>query len=164
LVERFPSAAALQAATPEDIAQIYGLGLEVGQAIATWMERVEHRTLLADLEALGLTLSRSQDASRDRNAAVFAGQTFVITGTLPQRSRSEMKTWIEARGGKVTSSLSKKTSYLLVGAEAGSKLAKAEQLGIPKLDEPAIEHLAEELARTAADASGNEPTTIASRQ
>lgn len=146
LVDRFPSAVALQQATPDDIAQIYGLGLEVGHMIANWMERPEHRELLAELETLGLTLSRPLSESGAATNAVFSGKTFVITGTLPQRSRSDMKAWIETRGGKVTSSISKKTNYIVVGEEAGSKLAKAIQLGVMQLDEAAVEQLAEQLA------------------
>jgi DNA ligase (NAD+) len=66
------------------------------------------------------------------------GKTFVLTGTLPTLSRSEAKAKIEQAGGKVTSAVSAKTSYVVVGAEAGSKLAKAEKLGIPTLSEPAL--------------------------
>lgn len=145
LTERFPSAAALQQATLEDIANIYGLGLEVGQAIAAWMAVSEHVNLLHDLADLGLNLSGSESSAPSEFAAIFAGKTFVITGTLPCRSRPEMKTWIEMRGGKITSSVSKKTDYVIVGEDAGSKLAKAEQLGITCLSESDIETLAADL-------------------
>ena len=73
----------------------------------------------------------------------FAGKTFVLTGTLPTLSRAEATKKIEAEGGRVSGSVSKKTDYVLVGEEAGSKLAKAETLGIPILDEPAFLSLLE---------------------
>jgi len=73
----------------------------------------------------------------------FAGKTFVLTGTLPKRSRADAETLIKERGGKVTGSVSKMTSYVLAGEEAGSKLEKAKQLGIPVIDEPEFERLAE---------------------
>ncbi len=75
-------------------------------------------------------------------ADTFAGLTFVITGTLPTWSRDEAKAFIEANGGKVTDSVSKKTSYLVVGENAGSKLTKAQSLGVAILDETALRQLA----------------------
>lgn len=74
----------------------------------------------------------------DEDAVSLAGKTFVITGTLPTMSREEAKTFIEAHGGKVTGSVSKKTSYLVAGEAAGSKLDKANTLGIPVLDEAGL--------------------------
>ena len=71
----------------------------------------------------------------------MAGQTFVLTGTLPSLSRSQAQALIEAAGGKVTGSVSKKTSYVVAGEEAGSKLSKAESLGIPVLDEASLQAL-----------------------
>jgi DNA ligase (NAD+) len=71
-------------------------------------------------------------------AGLLSGKTFVLTGTLPTLSRDEAAALIEAAGGKVSGSVSKKTSYVVAGAEAGSKLAKAESLGIPLLDEPGL--------------------------
>jgi len=74
---------------------------------------------------------------------IFSGQTFVITGTLPAWSRDEAKAYIEERGGKVTDSVSKKTSYLVLGESPGSKFAKAQSLGVPTLDEAALRKLGE---------------------
>jgi DNA ligase (NAD+) len=74
-------------------------------------------------------------------ADTFAGQTFVITGTLPSWSRDEAKAFIEAHGGKVTDSVSKKTSYLVLGEAPGSKYAKAQSLGVPILDEAGLRQL-----------------------
>jgi DNA ligase (NAD+) len=73
----------------------------------------------------------------------FAGITFVLTGTLPKRSRAEAESLIKQRGGKVTGSVSKMTSYVLAGEDAGSKLDKAKQLGIPVIDEGELERMAE---------------------
>ena len=72
---------------------------------------------------------------------VFAGKTFVITGTLPTMSRNEAKEWIESRGGKVTGSVSKKTDYLVAGEAAGSKLTKAQSLGISVIDEETLQKM-----------------------
>lgn len=144
LTQHFPNMAALQAASSEDIAAIYGMGQEIGQAIATWMADPAHQTLLTQLETLGLQLQQ-QETDGNQGSTVFAGKTFVITGTLPQRSRPEMKDWIEMRGGKVTSSVSKKTDYVVVGADAGSKLEKAQKLGITTVSEADVEQLARSL-------------------
>ncbi|MGK7912341.1 MAG: NAD-dependent DNA ligase LigA [Synechococcus sp.] len=141
LTQHFPNMRALQAASPDDIATIYGMGQEIGQAISTWMDEPAHQALLTQLEELGLQLHQ-YEIGGEGETAVFAGKTFVITGTLPQRSRSEMKDWIEARGGKVTSSVSKKTDFVVVGAEAGSKLDKAQKLGVTTASEADIEQLA----------------------
>ncbi|MGK7906126.1 MAG: NAD-dependent DNA ligase LigA [Synechococcus sp.] len=140
LTQHFSSATALQAASPEDIAAIYGMGNEIGQAVAQWMADPDNQALLSQLERLGVQVQQKQ-TDDSGTAAVLAGQTFVITGTLPTRSRTEMKDWIEARGGKVTSSVSRKTDYVVVGADAGSKLDKAQKLGISTLSEPEVETL-----------------------
>ncbi|MEO0353639.1 MAG: NAD-dependent DNA ligase LigA [Cyanobacteria bacterium P01_A01_bin.3] len=142
LTQHFPNMAALQAASPEDIAAIYGMGHEIGQAIATWMAEPAHQALLTQLDDIGLQLQQ-QETVADAGSAVFAGKTFVITGTLPQRSRSDMKDWIEARGGKVTSSVSKKTDFVVVGTDAGSKLDKAQKLGVTTVSEAEVEQLAQ---------------------
>ena len=84
--------------------------------------------------------SRSQAAG---GKLAFAGKTFVLTGTLPKRTRPEAEALIKQRGGKVTGSVSKMTSYVLAGEEAGSKLDKAKQLGIPVIDEAEFERMAE---------------------
>ena len=99
LTKHFPSAVQLQAASAADIAAIYGMGMEIGQAIASWMESEENRQLLIELEGAGVQLEVIE-TGESANTAVFAGKTFVITGTLPVRSRSEMKDWIEGAGGE----------------------------------------------------------------
>ncbi len=137
LAQQFGSLEALEAASSEAIASIYGLGQEVAEAVTSWL--TANQTLLAELKALGLTTARQEAVAIPR---VFAGKTFVLTGTLPSRSRQEMQAYIEARGGKVTSSVSKKTDYVVAGENAGSKLTKAESLGLTVLSEADVEALA----------------------
>jgi DNA ligase (NAD+) len=154
LARAFPGAAELQAAAteqPEAIMAVFGIGEEIAQSLAQWFGTPANLTLLAALAELGLALQASeaerQAAAAERAGAgeaaggpdrPLAGKTLVLTGTLPTLSRSEAQALIEAAGGKVSSSVSKKTSYVLAGAEAGSKLAKAEGLGVPLLDEAAL--------------------------
>ena len=93
--------------------------------------------------AVGVAPAAARAAhGRRRQAAVFAGKTFVLTGTLPKRTRAEAEALIKQLGGKVTGSVSKMTSYVLAGEEAGSKLEKARQLGIPVIDEAEFERMA----------------------
>jgi DNA ligase (NAD+) len=153
LARAFLSAAELQAAAteqPEAIMAVFGIGEEIAQSLAQWFGTPANLTLLAALAELGLALQASEaerQAAAERSGAgeaaggpdrPLAGKTLVLTGTLPTLSRSEAQTLIEAAGGKVSSSVSKKTSYVVAGAEAGSKLAKAEGLGVPLLDEAAL--------------------------
>ncbi|MEM9568272.1 MAG: NAD-dependent DNA ligase LigA, partial [Cyanobacteria bacterium P01_E01_bin.34] len=146
LTQHFSNMAALQAASPEDIAAIYGMGKEIGQAIATWIADPSHQELLTELDDLGVQLKQQEiEEGSGSLSAIFAGKTFVITGTLPQRSRAEMKDWIEARGGKITSSVSKKTNFVVVGTDAGSKLDKAQKLGVTTVNEADVEQLARSL-------------------
>ncbi|MDX2272406.1 MAG: NAD-dependent DNA ligase LigA [Cyanobacteriota bacterium] len=134
LATHFPSLEALQQATVADIAQIYGLGSEIGEAIVQWLP--QQQTLLQALQEKGLQLAISPLAAQARpTSTALSGKKLVITGTLSTLSRQEAKAWIEARGGKVTASLSRQTDYLVVGTEAGSKLEQAQSLGIPLLSE-----------------------------
>ena len=135
LADHFTSAEQLQAATPEQIATIYGLGAEIAAAVTQWCSQPRHQRLLQQLQAAGLQLSSSLDQTQGSLSKSLAGQTFVLTGTLPTLSRTEAKTWIETRGGKVTASVSRKTSYVVAGDDPGSKLDKARSLGIPVVDE-----------------------------
>ncbi len=135
LATHFPNADRLGQATAADIAQIYGLGMEVGEAITTWFAEPRHQHLIESLATAGLHLEQSTQGSNQPQSTTLTGKKFVITGTLPTLSRPEAKQWIESRGGKVTSSVSRKTDYVVVGSEAGSKLDQAQQLGIPLLSE-----------------------------
>jgi DNA ligase (NAD+) len=128
---------------------VYGIGDEIAQSLQQWFATPANQALLGDLERLGFSLASSDEelkAAAERASAgnsSLSGQTFVLTGTLPSLSRSEAKALIEAAGGKVSGSVSKKTSYVVAGEEAGSKLSKAESLGVTVLDEAGLRALLE---------------------
>lgn len=139
LAQAFPSVDALKAAKIEDIEAVYGIGPEIAQSVYEWLRNPANWHLIEQLKAAGVQLASLQiDSSPDPSELPLAGKTFVLTGTLPSLSRSEAKALIEKAGGKVTGSVSSKTDYLVAGAEAGSKLTKAEKLGIPQLSESAL--------------------------
>jgi DNA ligase (NAD+) len=127
---------ALAKATAEDLQAVEGVGPNVSAAVVDWFARRGNQVVLTKLKKAGVW--PKAEVRRSAEGGVFAGQTFVITGTLPTLSREAAKAHIEARGGKVTDSVSKKTSYLVVGEAAGSKLAKAQSLGVPMLDEAGL--------------------------
>ena len=150
LARAFPSAAELATAateTPELITAVFGIGGEIAQSLQQWFATPANQALLGELERLGFSLASSDEelaAAAERASASnssLSGQTFVLTGTLPSLSRSEAKALIEAAGGKVSGSVSKKTSYVVAGDEAGSKLTKAESLGVTVLDEAGLKAL-----------------------
>ena len=142
LAQAFPSAAVLGAAAlteQERITAIHGVGGEIAQSLQQWFATPANSRLLEDLAALGFSLATDPAEAEVVGADTrLAGQTFVLTGTLPTLSRSQAQARIEAAGGKVTGSVSKKTTYVVAGAEAGSKLIKAESLGVPVLDETGL--------------------------
>lgn len=118
---------------------IFGLPAAVAQALEEWMAVKENRELVMSLSALRRELLDSlPEAAAAAPEGPLAGKTFVLTGTLPTMSRDAAGALIEQAGGKVSGSVSKKTSYVVAGAEAGSKLAKAEELGVTILDEAAL--------------------------
>ena len=133
------AAAALEA--PEQIAELHGIGPEISASLGQWLRTPANQQLLQDLRSVGLSLEASaseQQAASQAGAdadGVLQGKTLVLTGTLPNLSRSEAKALIEAAGGKVSGSVSKKTDYLVAGEAAGSKLTKAESLGVTVLSE-----------------------------
>lgn len=148
LARAFPSAADLATAaleSPELITAVFGIGGEIAQSLQQWFATPANQALLAELEGLGFSLAASE-AERQAAAAPagerrLEGQTFVLTGTLPGLSRSQAQALIEAAGGKVSGSVSRRTTWLVAGAEAGSKLAKAESLGVAVLDEEGLRAL-----------------------
>jgi DNA ligase (NAD+) len=150
LASAFPSAAELATAaieTPELITAVYGVGGEIAQSLQQWFATPANEALLSQLEQLGFSLASSDEelasaaARQNGSSSHLSGQTFVLTGTLPSMSRSQAQALIEAAGGKVSGSVSKKTSYVVAGAEAGSKLSKAESLGVVVLDEAGLQAL-----------------------
>jgi len=111
------------------------VGPSVARSVLAWFSSETGRTLLERMAKLGIDPQGTEPGDSGDSGGAFAGKTFVITGTLPTMSREEAKAMIEANGGKTTGSVSKKTDYLLAGEKAGSKLTKAESLGVPILDE-----------------------------
>jgi DNA ligase (NAD+) len=136
LTEKFTTVEELTAARQSDIAGVYGIGAEIAQSVYQWLRTPANQSLISRLQGIGLQLANSAEAQvvGEINQK-FAGKTFVVTGTLPTLKREEAKALIQKSGGKITESVSKKTDFLVVGADAGSKLDKAQNLGISQLTE-----------------------------
>ena len=132
LARHFRSLEALQKASLEEIDALYEIGPAVAQSVHDWFRDPANTRLVERLEEAEL---RTREDGLPAASSAFQGLQFVLTGTLVGMTRDEAKASIEARGGRVTSSVSKKTSYVVVGADAGSKLEKATELGVPILDE-----------------------------
>ncbi len=133
LARHFGQLDAVMAASTEQLLEVADVGPVVAQSIRTFFDQAHNREVVEQLRALGLSWPEGEPAARP--VLVLSGKTLVITGTLPSLSRDEAKDRIEAAGGKVAGSVSKKTDYLVAGSEAGSKLAKAQELGVALLDE-----------------------------
>ena len=133
LAGEFQEVERLMQASPERIMEIPGIGPEIARSVADYFEVEENRGQVERLRAARLQLKM---AGGDRTATTaLEGKTLVVTGTLPSHSRREISEMIKANGGKVTSSVSKRTAYLVAGANAGSKLRRASELGVKVLDE-----------------------------
>ncbi|MBT8192375.1 MAG: NAD-dependent DNA ligase LigA [Acidimicrobiia bacterium] len=139
LVRRFRSIEALMSAAPDELDAIDGVGPEIVASLQSWAADPENRRLIAKLQAAGVRLE--DPAPEGGVDDSLAGVTLVITGTLDAYSRDEAKASAEEKGAKVTGSVSKKTTALVAGANAGSKLARATDLGVPVLDEAAFTRL-----------------------
>jgi DNA ligase (NAD+) len=136
LTEKFTTVAELTAARQSDIAGVYGIGAEIAQSTYQWFRTPANQTLISRIQAIGLQLANSPEAKAVGEInQKLAGKTFVVTGTLPTLKRDEAKALIQKSGGKITDSVSKKTDFLVVGADAGSKLEKAQKLEISQLTE-----------------------------
>ncbi|AEU38541.1 NAD-dependent DNA ligase LigA [Granulicella mallensis] len=134
LAEHFGSLDDLMKASAEDLEAVNEVGPRVAQAIVEFFAEEKNRELVEKLRTVGLTFT----AEKRVVGTTFAGLTFVLTGTLPTLTRDEAKQRIEDAGGKVSGSVSKKTSYVVAGEDAGSKLEKAQQLGVAVLDEAGL--------------------------
>lgn len=134
LTENFSTVAQLAEAEIGAIASIYGIGPEIAQSVYQWFRVPANQTLVERLQAAGVQLV-GETTQAPKTDPTLAGKTFVITGTLPTLKRDEAKERIQRAGGKVTGSISAKTNYVVVGEEAGSKLTKAQELGITQLSE-----------------------------
>lgn len=126
-------ATAETAATVEQLLEVPDVGPIVAQSFHTFFQQPHNREVIEQLRACGVRWP--EGAPAEKVAQVLAGKTFVLTGTLPTLGRDAAKDMLEAAGAKVSGSVSKKTSYVVAGEEAGSKLAKAEELGVPVIDE-----------------------------
>lgn len=138
LCKAFSSLEEILQATEEEIAQIEGFGGIMAKEVCAFFQKDSARELVSRLKDLGVNMVAQQPQAQSTS---LQGSTFVLTGTLPTMSRKEATQLIESHGGKVTSSVSKKTSYVLAGDEAGSKLEKARQLEIPVLTEEELLHM-----------------------
>ncbi len=137
----FDSLDALAATPLEELQAIPGIGPVLAQSIVDWFAQEPNRRVVEKLQAAGVTTARPGE-EMSSSPQPLAGLTFVITGTLPTMSRDDAKDFIKAHGGKVTDSVSKNTHYLVAGESAGSKLARAQQFGVPVIDEATLQHLA----------------------
>lgn len=133
LATEFGSMEKLQQAQPEELAQIRDIGDKIAESAVTWLNVPANIDLVERLTAAGLTMTFTPPASQEDNP--FFGKTLVFTGTMPTLGRAEAKTMAQDVGAKVSGSVSKKTDYVIAGAEAGSKLEKAQQLGVTVIDE-----------------------------
>ena len=133
LAVEFGSMEALLTAEADQLAAIRDIGAVIAESVVTWLSVPTNRDLLERLEAAGLTMTFTAPASSEDNP--FFGKTLVFTGTMPTLGRAEAKTMAQDVGAKVSGSVSKKTDYVIAGAEAGSKLEKAQALGVTVLDE-----------------------------
>lgn len=133
LATEFGSMEKLQQAQPEELAQIRDIGDKIAESAVTWLNVPANIDLVERLAAAGLTMTFTPPASQEDNP--FFGKTLVFTGTMPALGRAEAKTMAQDVGAKVSGSVSKKTDYVIAGAEAGSKLEKAQQLGVTVIDE-----------------------------
>jgi DNA ligase (NAD+) len=135
LAQHFRSIDALLAATPEQIAETPGVGPKMAESVAAQLANPQMQDLIRELRGLGLHF---ESEGAPPGEGPLAGKTFVLTGTLPDLTREQATERITAAGGRVTSSVSKKTDYVVAGASPGSKLEKAERLGVAVLDEPGL--------------------------
>jgi len=140
LAERFRTLDALMAADEETLTEVPDVGAITAHCLVEWFQNPQSRHLVETLRAAGVNM----ECQTEPTSGIFNGMTFVLTGTLTQFTRSEAKKRIEALGGKVSGSVSKKTTYVVAGEAAGSKLTKAEGLGIPVLSEAAFLQLLED--------------------
>jgi DNA ligase (NAD+) len=145
LSRSFGNLSALSKASAEELQQIEGVGPNIAESIVDWFAQPVNQNVLKKLKAAGVD-PKGQLSVISNQSATLSGLTFVVTGTLPTLSRDDVKEFIESNGGKVTDSVSKKTSYLVLGENPGSKAEKARSLGVKILDESELKKMAEGLS------------------
>ena len=142
LASHFTDLDALSKASAESLQEIAGIGPSVAESVAEWFSRPVNKNVIKKLKAVGVWPQGGASANaKSRASNTFEGKTFVITGTLPTFSRDDAKEFIESHGGKVTDSVSKKTSYLVLGEAPGSKYEKAKSLGVKIIGEEDLKKL-----------------------
>jgi DNA ligase (NAD+) len=142
LSRAFPSLDLLALATEDRLQQVEGVGPNIAEAIVDWFGRERNQIVLEKLKAAGVwPVNQPSQTNNARSVGPLKGMTFVVTGTLPTLSREGVKEFIEQRGGKVTDSVSRNTSYLVLGETPGSKLQKAQALGVNVIGEADLRRL-----------------------
>jgi DNA ligase (NAD+) len=140
LAEHFGSIERVADATVEEVAEIHGIGPRIAESVRLFFDQPANQKTVEHLREVGVVL---EEVTRPTGPKPLVGKTFVLTGSLDRMSRDEAKARIARLGGRVTSSVSRKTDYVIAGAEAGSKLQDAKRLGVAVLDEPAFLELTE---------------------
>jgi DNA ligase (NAD+) len=140
LANEYRSLDRLQTVTEDELTSLEGIGPNIALEIVNWFSSPDNREVLAKLKALGMW-PEAEAVDAGGTARTLEGKTLVITGMMEGMGRNEMKALIQSRGGKVTSAVSSKTDYLVAGENAGSKLSKAEALGIQILSQADLEDL-----------------------
>jgi DNA ligase (NAD+) len=135
LAEHFGSIERVAAAPAEEISQIHGIGPRIAESVRLFFDQPANQKVVVHLQEVGVVLEEASSSARPKP---LAGKTFVLTGALEAMSRDEAKARIARLGGRVTSSVSRKTDYVVAGSEAGSKLDDAKRLGVAVLDEPSF--------------------------
>lgn len=147
LTQKFINVDELSQASAASIESVYGIGPEIASSVFQWFRVPANQTLINRLKTAGLQVANQESPPTmggQTEKLPLAGKTFVITGTLPTLKRDEAKELIQKAGGKVTNSVSAKTDYLVVGEDAGSKLQKAQELGITRLSEAELQEILEQ--------------------
>jgi DNA ligase (NAD+) len=167
LARHFGSMERLMAASTEEIESVHTIGHTMAAALHAWLAEPRNQETVAKLAAAGVKLTEERPKPAE---GPFTGLAFVITGTHPTMSRTQMEEFIQERGGRITGSVTRKTDYLVVGEDAGSKLAKAQELGVKQLSEAELLALAESTGAAGEDDEGTsgtaspEPTDPPSQQ
>jgi DNA ligase (NAD+) len=143
LTRHYPNLEVLSKATLEELQEIEGVGPNIAEAIVDWFARPANQNLLKKLKAAGVWPESRQESADSGQAGKLDGMSFVVTGTLAEFTRDEIKEFIQTNGGKVVGSVSKNTDYLVLGENPGSKFDKAKSLGIKIIDENELKKLAE---------------------
>jgi len=144
LVDTYGSLKQIDSMTEEDLLEVEGIGPVIANSVVSWFSKPANKDLISSFTELGLRVAEEQrEVSTSKTSLPFSGKTFVVTGTLETMGRTQAQEFIKSHGGKVTSSVSSKTDYLVMGENPGSKAQKAAELGVSILNESELKELAE---------------------